>query len=387
MEKISCSCHLCARRAPASGRPAAATNRGRLAAQGVAHLSGLPVRRVVPTAAVAAARYDAALRARTSANTRRRPAADRHRPVRTARADDRKTPACESRTKEHASRAWYDPLRASCSCGDRRTHSGGTCCTSSSARSSTRTSTCGASAGCAAHDRDKRDRGDRASSTGRLRWRPAFVQVPCPARRSNAFSRSRASRASAPGEALASELRYLGGRNALATACSTFPQTTEQLLHIDKFLERERALPGPPARADRAVRAEHLRDLRRARRPQPSCARSSCRMRPRRPRVGAAGRVALYVSPQGERVVALVLRWDTSRGRRRVARLRCRDTSQRRSQARLRLTARRSIAAGRRRPSTRQAPSPRLGCSPAGRAPAASRQTSSADKAKAQVEP
>ncbi|HEX9381704.1 MAG TPA: hypothetical protein VF891_09400 [Gaiellaceae bacterium] len=46
-----------------------------------------------------------------------------------------------------------------------------------------------------------------------------------------------------PGRALATELRYLGGRTALASALRTFPQTTEQLLHIDKFLERERALP------------------------------------------------------------------------------------------------------------------------------------------------
>jgi hypothetical protein len=46
-----------------------------------------------------------------------------------------------------------------------------------------------------------------------------------------------------PGRALARELRYLGGQTALASALRTFPQTTEQLLHIDKFLERERALP------------------------------------------------------------------------------------------------------------------------------------------------
>jgi len=47
------------------------------------------------------------------------------------------------------------------------------------------------------------------------------------------------------GRALAAQLRYLGGRSALVTALRTFPQTTEQLLHVDKFLERERALPVP----------------------------------------------------------------------------------------------------------------------------------------------
>ncbi len=48
---------------------------------------------------------------------------------------------------------------------------------------------------------------------------------------------------SAPGRPLAAQLRYLGGQRALATALRTFPQTTEQLLHVDMFLERERALP------------------------------------------------------------------------------------------------------------------------------------------------
>jgi hypothetical protein len=53
-----------------------------------------------------------------------------------------------------------------------------------------------------------------------------------------------------PGRALAAQLRYLGGRNAVVSALRTFPQTTEQLLHIDKFLQRERALPVQlPARA------------------------------------------------------------------------------------------------------------------------------------------
>lgn len=47
---------------------------------------------------------------------------------------------------------------------------------------------------------------------------------------------------SEPGGPLAAQLRYLGGRNALVGALHTFPETTEQLLHVDKFLERERAL-------------------------------------------------------------------------------------------------------------------------------------------------
>jgi hypothetical protein len=47
----------------------------------------------------------------------------------------------------------------------------------------------------------------------------------------------------APGRALAAELRYLGGRAALADSLRSLPWTTEQLLHVDKFLEREPALP------------------------------------------------------------------------------------------------------------------------------------------------
>jgi hypothetical protein len=44
------------------------------------------------------------------------------------------------------------------------------------------------------------------------------------------------------GRYLAAELRYLGGSSALAGALRSFPATTEQLLHVDKYLEHERAL-------------------------------------------------------------------------------------------------------------------------------------------------
>src|SRR5947208_14362684 len=72
-----------------------------------------------------------------------------------------------------------------------------------------------------------------------------------------------------PGRALAAELRYLGGSRALASALRTFPQTTEQLLHVDKFLERERALPVRlPATAGGTSR--RVRGLRRAQCPQPA---------------------------------------------------------------------------------------------------------------------
>ena len=67
-----------------------------------------------------------------------------------------------------------------------------------------------------------------------------------------------------PGRALAAELRYLGGSEALRTALQRFPQTTEQLLHVDKFLERERALPVRLPAAHRRVAAHDDGDVRRA---------------------------------------------------------------------------------------------------------------------------
>ena len=108
-----------------------------------------------------------------------------------------------------------------------------------------------------------------------------------------------------PGRTLAAELRYLGGRSAMFSALRTFPQTTEQLLHVDKFLERERALPVQlPARVAGLTRVASetfgeldVRNLLQAFH-LPGAA-------------GAAegwggGRLALY----GD-VAVLVLRWDT----------------------------------------------------------------------------
>jgi hypothetical protein len=114
----------------------------------------------------------------------------------------------------------------------------------------------------------------------------------------------------AAGKGLARELRYLGGASALASALRTFPQTTEQLLHIDKFLERERAvaLPLPTRVGDwRLNAAESFGEL---------DVRSllSAFGVPNATAVAAGwggGRVALYVSPAGKTSAVLALRWDT----------------------------------------------------------------------------
>ena len=113
-----------------------------------------------------------------------------------------------------------------------------------------------------------------------------------------------------PGRALASELRYLGGSNALRTALQRFPQTTEQLLHVDKFLERERALPVHlPGRIGevRLMTTEtfgelDLRNLLRA---------IGVANAPSIAAGWGGGRVGLYLTSTGDTVAAVALRWDT----------------------------------------------------------------------------
>jgi hypothetical protein len=120
------------------------------------------------------------------------------------------------------------------------------------------------------------------------------------------FSELEANAGLGPGRALAAQLRYLGGRKALASALRTFPQTTEQLLHVDKFLERERALPvrlpdiagGQGLVASESFGEFDVRNLLRAFN-VPSAAATA--------EGWGGGRFALY----GD-VAVLVLRWDTA---------------------------------------------------------------------------
>jgi len=113
-----------------------------------------------------------------------------------------------------------------------------------------------------------------------------------------------------PGRALAAELRYLGGSSALGTALRTFPQTTEQLLHIDKFLERERPVTVrlPSRIGDVTLSASEtfgelsVRNLLRA---------AGVRDATNVAAGWGGGRLALYLSSRGEAIAALVLRWDS----------------------------------------------------------------------------
>jgi hypothetical protein len=112
------------------------------------------------------------------------------------------------------------------------------------------------------------------------------------------------------GKALAKELRYLGGARALASALRSFPQTTEQLLHIDKFLEREPALAVRlPARigdwklsASETFGELDVRSLLRAFGIPDAIATAEG---------WGGGRIGLFISPAGETTAALSLGWDT----------------------------------------------------------------------------
>jgi hypothetical protein len=127
---------------------------------------------------------------------------------------------------------------------------------------------------------------------------------------SERFAQLEASVGLGPGRALVAKLRYLGGRKAVATALRSFPQTTEQLLHVDKFLERERALPVrlPPRAGALTLAASEtfgeldLRDLLRAYR-VPNAATVAAGW--------GGGRLALYRSAAGASTAALEVRWDS----------------------------------------------------------------------------
>jgi hypothetical protein len=112
------------------------------------------------------------------------------------------------------------------------------------------------------------------------------------------------------GRSLAKELRYIGGTRGLATALRTFPQTTEQLMHVDKFLERERSLPLrlPNQIGEAKLQASEtfgeldVRSLLGAFRVANASAAAAG---------WGGGRIALYVSAGSETTTLLVLRWDS----------------------------------------------------------------------------
>jgi hypothetical protein len=289
----------------AAGRPAAATNRDDLL-HSASHLSGLPVRRVVPEQRLAGSLYDAALLR----------AANREYP-RSLRSIDTALYARlglmprslqERLTSEaHASRAWYDtagrrlllrrtptPVRANVvnelvralvdqNFNLRRI------------------------AGLRVRDRDR-----ALAAKGIVDGTAALASgmSASPVRGTPLERFLQLESGLGAGKALAKELRYLGGSRALASALQLFPQTTEQLLHIDKFLERERALAVrlPTRIGDRKLSASETfgeLDVRSLLRTfgVPNAAAAA--------QGWGGGRIGLYVSPTGQTTAALALQWDT----------------------------------------------------------------------------
>jgi hypothetical protein len=288
----------------ATGEPAAATNRDDLL-QRASHLSGFQVRRVVPKTMLAGRRYDAALSL----------AAYREYP-RSLRSIDAalytrlglmpRDLQARLTSNAHASRAWYDPAARRLLL--RRTPT--------ALRASVVNELIRALvdqnfnlrriAGLRMRDRD---RALAAKSIVDGTAALASGVSPSPVRGTPLERFLELESGLGAGKALAKELRYLGGSRALASALRLFPQTTEQLLHIDKFLERERAIPVrlPTRIGDWKLSASEnfgeldVRSLLGAF-GVPNAAAAA--------EGWGGGRVGLYVSPTGQTTATFALRWD-----------------------------------------------------------------------------
>ncbi len=289
----------------AAGGPAAATNRNDLLRK-ASHLSGLRVRRVVPQEMLASARYDAALLR----------AADREYP-RSLRSIDSalytrlglmpRSLQAQLALDAHASRAWYDPAARRLLLRRTPTPQRVRVVNELVRALVDQNFNLRRITGIRVHDRD-RALAAKSIVDGTAALASGVSASPlrgAPLERFLQFESGLGE-----GKALAKELRYLGGSRALASALRLFPQTTEQLLHIDKFLERERALPVrlPTWIGDWKLNtSETFGEL---------DVRSLLRAFGVPNAVAAAegwggGRLGLYVSPTGQLTAALALQWDT----------------------------------------------------------------------------
>lgn len=117
---------------------------------------------------------------------------------------------------------------------------------------------------------------------------------------------------SSRGVRFAAELRNLGSNRAVWTSLRVFPQSTEQVFHLHKFLQRERPIPImlPADAAGLALASDDTwgeLDVR------------ALLATYRVAKLDAAatgwggGRSAVYRAPDGEETVALALDWDTPR--------------------------------------------------------------------------
>jgi hypothetical protein len=288
----------------AAGAPAASTDRDLL--RRASHLSGLPVRRVVPEKLLASSLYDAALLR----------AANRDYP-RSLRLIDAALYArlglmprslqAQVAADAHASRAWYDPAAHRLLLRRTPTPPQARVVNELVRALVDQNFNLRRIAGLRVRDRD-RALAAKAIVDGTAALASGVTASPvqgAPLERFLQFDSGLGA-----GKSLAKELRYLGGSIALASALRTFPQTTEQLLHIDKFLEREPALPVrlPTRIGDWKLSASETfgeLDVRSLLRtfgvPNADAAAGGW----------GGGRVGLYLSPTGQTTAALALQWDT----------------------------------------------------------------------------
>jgi hypothetical protein len=112
------------------------------------------------------------------------------------------------------------------------------------------------------------------------------------------------------GRRLITQLRYIGGNAAVHSALRTFPPTTADVLHVDKFLQRESATPValPKTIVEfQLIRSETFGEL-----DVLELLRVFDVANADTVAAGwEGGRLALYRTGDGETSVALVLRWDT----------------------------------------------------------------------------
>ncbi|MGZ4337355.1 MAG: hypothetical protein ACXVRA_08575 [Gaiellaceae bacterium] len=288
-----------------AGRPAAATNADGLLRK-ASNLSGLPVRRVVPQRMLAGPQYDAALLR----------AADREYP-RSLRSIDTalykrlglmpRTLQAQLASNGRASRAWYDPLARRLLL--RRAPRAQRAWVVNELVRALVDQNFNLRRIAKLRVRD-RDRAIAAKSIVDGTAALASGVSANPVRGTPLERFVELDSGLGAGKALAKELRYLGGPRALASALRLFPQTTEQLLHIDKFLQRERALPVrlPTRIGDWRLSASEtfgeldVRSLLRAFGVPNAVAVAEG---------WGGGRIGIYVSPTGQTTAMLALRWDS----------------------------------------------------------------------------
>jgi len=286
---------------------AAASSDGNALLQRAARLSGLQARRAIPTATLAAARYDAVLH---QAANRDYPPGLRDVDARLyallgLTSDDEPTALLPRRT----SAAWYDPALRKLLLRGLRPPTQARVINELVRALVDQNFGLRRIAGLRARDRDA-----ALAAQGIVEGTAALasgLRAPAPhGTPLERFLELEATTGPGPGRALVAKLRYLGGSRALATALRRFPQTTEQLLHVDKFLERERPLrvqmPSSIGTA-RLISSEtfgelDVRNLLQAYRiPNANVAAAGW----------GGGRATLYRSAAGEYSAVLELRWDS----------------------------------------------------------------------------